>query len=252
VSGLIDQHRDRHSEPHHDPDGPLHITVIAKTPVPGRVKTRLCPPCTPDEAAEIAAAALADTFEAVDRAAAQWSDTGGEPPVRRVILLDGPPAAWFPSHFDIVAQCDGDLGTRLAHGFDTLGSGIIVAMDSPYAAVHAVAALASLAGGRDAIGPTDDGGYWGIALRASPRAVLDSIFDGVPMSTPSTRRDQMMRLSELGRSFDVLASGRDIDTFDDVVDLADSDSVGRTATVARRLVDAVTLRHRDVDLDVPQ
>ena len=42
-----------------------HVLVMAKAPVPGRVKTRLCPPLTPDEAAEIAAAALADTLAAV-------------------------------------------------------------------------------------------------------------------------------------------------------------------------------------------
>ena len=41
------------------------MLVLAKTPVPGRVKTRLCPPCTPEQAAAVAAAALADTLDAV-------------------------------------------------------------------------------------------------------------------------------------------------------------------------------------------
>ena len=40
------------------------LIVIAKAPVPGQVKTRLCPPCTPEQAAQIAAAALSDTLAA--------------------------------------------------------------------------------------------------------------------------------------------------------------------------------------------
>jgi uncharacterized protein len=220
----------------------VHITVIAKTPVPGKVKTRLCPPCSAEQAAELAAAALADTFDAIDRAATQWSASGAPGPkraVRRVILLDGPPADWFPAHFDIVAQCDGDLGTRLAHGFDALGTGIIVAMDSPLTAIHAAAGLAALTQDRDAIGLTDDGGYWGIALRHSPRAELDAVFSGIEMSTDHTGADQINRLDELGRPVDLLPSGRDIDTFEDVVALANSDSLGRTVSLARRLVAAV-------------
>ncbi|MYV71339.1 glycosyltransferase, partial [Streptomyces sp. SID2131] len=37
------------------------LLVIAKQPLPGRVKTRLTPPFTPEEAASLAEAALADT-----------------------------------------------------------------------------------------------------------------------------------------------------------------------------------------------
>ena len=40
------------------------LIVLAKSPVPGRVKTRLCPPATPRQAADLAAAALADTLVA--------------------------------------------------------------------------------------------------------------------------------------------------------------------------------------------
>jgi glycosyltransferase A (GT-A) superfamily protein (DUF2064 family) len=41
------------------------LLVIAKAPVPGRVKTRLCPPCRTEEAAQLAEAALVDTLAAV-------------------------------------------------------------------------------------------------------------------------------------------------------------------------------------------
>jgi uncharacterized protein len=55
------------------------VLVLAKEPVPGRVKTRLCPPCTAAQAAQLAEAALADTLEAVARC-----DAG-----RRLLALDG-------------------------------------------------------------------------------------------------------------------------------------------------------------------
>lgn len=57
----------------------IQLLVIAKAPVPGRVKTRLCPPCTPAEAAQIAAAALADTLKAAL----------ATPAIRHTLVLDG-------------------------------------------------------------------------------------------------------------------------------------------------------------------
>jgi len=81
----------------------MHVTVIAKSPVPGRVKTRLCPPCTIQQAADVAAAALADTLDAIDEAVATM-------PVRRVLLLDGAPPAWVPKGYEIVEQSEGGLG----------------------------------------------------------------------------------------------------------------------------------------------
>ena len=63
------------------------IMVIAKEPVPGRVKTRLTPPYTPAEAAELAEAALADTLAAVASAGV----------TRRVLALAGTPGRWLPA-----------------------------------------------------------------------------------------------------------------------------------------------------------
>src|SRR5215475_12006380 len=71
--------------------------VIAKEPVPGRVKTRLTPPFTPAEAALLAEAALADTLAAVAAA----------PVSRHVLALDGVPGDWLPAGFDVIPQCGG-------------------------------------------------------------------------------------------------------------------------------------------------
>jgi glycosyltransferase A (GT-A) superfamily protein (DUF2064 family) len=98
----------------------MHLTIIAKTPEPGRVKTRLCPPCTAKQAAEIAAAALADTVDAIDA-------TVGVSPwvglVRRVLLLDGRADEWIPDGYDVVTQRGDGLAERLANGFADLGPG---------------------------------------------------------------------------------------------------------------------------------
>lgn len=71
--------------PQSPPPG-LALLVIAKQPVPGRVKTRLVPPCTHEQAAALAEAALTDTLHTVLKV----------PATRRVLVLDGEPGPWLP------------------------------------------------------------------------------------------------------------------------------------------------------------
>src|SRR5439155_2999148 len=70
------------------------IMVLAKAPVPGRTKTRLCPPCTWEEAAWLAQVALLQTLGAVARTRASG----------RVLVLDGAPGPWLPPGLDVVGQ----------------------------------------------------------------------------------------------------------------------------------------------------
>src|SRR5262245_7164165 len=98
------------------------IIVIAKSPVAGRVKTRLCPPCSPAEAAIIAAAALADTLETV----------AATPARARVLALDGAPGRWIPDGFVVVPQLGRGLDERLANAFAAVtGPAVLVGMDTP-------------------------------------------------------------------------------------------------------------------------
>ena len=69
------------------------MAVLAKAPVPGRVKTRLCPPLTPAQAAELARAALLDTIEACSASAAR----------EVVVILDGSPRPWMPAGIRVIA-----------------------------------------------------------------------------------------------------------------------------------------------------
>jgi glycosyltransferase A (GT-A) superfamily protein (DUF2064 family) len=98
------------------------LAVIAKAPVAGRVKTRLCPPCTPVEAAALAEAAIADTLAAVRATHA----------ARRVLILDGEPGAWVGDGIDVIPQRGAGLDERLAGAFEDIGEPtFLVGMDTP-------------------------------------------------------------------------------------------------------------------------
>jgi rSAM/selenodomain-associated transferase 1 len=180
------------------------LVVIAKAPVPGRVKTRLCPPCTPAEAAALAAAALADTLAAVVRA---------ERAARRVLVLDGAPGPWLPRGFEILPQHGDGLAGRLAAAFaDVGGPAFLIGMDTPQVTPPLLdAGLAALDRADAVLGAALDGGYWGIGLRRpDPRAFRD-----VPMSVSSTAAVQRMRLAGLGLRTAALPPLRDVDTIAD-------------------------------------
>ena len=194
------------------------LLVIAKAPVPGRVKTRLTPPCTPEQAARIAAAAIADTLAAV---AAVQRDA------RRIVVLDGEPGPWIPDGFDVIAQRGAGLAERLAAAFaDAGGPAFLVGMDTPQVTPELLAAgLDAMRDGDAAFGAALDGGYWGIGLR-EPDA---RVFEDVPMSEDNTGAVQRARLAILGLQTAVLPPLRDIDTIEDARAVAREAPDGRLA-----------------------
>jgi len=207
----------------------MHLTVIAKAPVAGRVKTRLCPPCTPRQAADIAEAALADTLDAI---VAQVAGSD----IRPVLLIDGEPSAFVPDGFEVVAQRGDGLEQRLRNGFSDLGPGIIVGMDTPGAVAGLGAAWGQLARGVDVLGLAIDGGYWVIGLSSIEADFLSAVFDDVPMSTSQTGVHQLRRLHQLGRRVHMLASTRDLDTVDDLLAVARAQRGGRLGEVLATVV----------------
>jgi uncharacterized protein len=192
------------------------LLVIAKEPVPGRVKTRLSPPCTPAQAASLARAALEDTLTA---ALAVQRDA------RRVLVLDGQPGAWIPDGFEVIPQRGDGLAERLAAAFDDAGApAFLVGMDTPQVTPELLETGLDAVLADDAVfGAALDGGYWGIGLReADARA-----FDGVPMSEDNTGAVQRARLAILGLRTAILPPLRDIDT------IADARAVAREAPDGR-------------------
>lgn len=207
----------------------MHVTVIAKAPVPGQVKTRLSPPCTPEQAAQVAAAALADTLAAVEEVALASG-------ARRVLLLEGEPQEWMPVAFDVVAQRGGGLEERLRNGFLDLGPGVIIGMETPQVAAALADAVAAARQGVDSIGLATDGGYWMIGLCADSVNMAHALFDGVPMSRTHTGLAQLRRMHACGRRVHLLPSARDLDTIEDLEAVADSGRPGALAIVAARVL----------------
>jgi len=191
------------------------LAVLCKAPVAGLVKTRLSPPCSPQEAAALADAALRDTFDAV-RAA---------PAARRVAVVDGEPGDWIGDGIEFAFQRGDALDERLAAALEDLAdAALVIGMDTPQVTPGRLAAgLRAVAGRGAALGPARDGGYWAIGLaKPDPRAVR-----GIPMSSPRTASAQRARLAELG------LSPVELETLADVDDIASAREVAATAPHTR-------------------
>ncbi|MFJ8629380.1 DUF2064 domain-containing protein [Streptomyces sp. NPDC093568] len=197
------------------------LLVIAKEPRPGRVKTRLTPPFTPEEGAVLAEAALADTLDAVARTPAR----------RRVLVLDGRPGPWLPPGFDVVPQCAGGLDERLADAFAGCdGPALLIGMDTPQVTPELL--TVDWAECDAYFGPAEDGGFWALGLAEPDPALLR----GVPMSVPHTGAVQRARLA--GLRVRELPRLRDVDTAYDAELVAEAAPGGRFASALTRLAPA--------------
>lgn len=199
--------------------------VLAKAPVAGRVKTRLCPPCTPEEAAAVALGAIEDTLAVM----------GSVPATRHLLVLDGAPGSWIPEIWDVVPQSEGGLDRRLGAAFaEADGPAVLVGMDTPQldAAVVTAAGRAVAEDSSGAVlGMARDGGFWIVALPdGGPHD-----FQGVPMSADDTGARQIERLSERGRRVELVTELTDVDHWDEAKQVAAVAPFGRFAAVVERV-----------------
>jgi rSAM/selenodomain-associated transferase 1 len=207
------------------------LLVIAKAPVPGRVKTRLCPPCTHRQAADIAAAALTDTL-----VAATAADTG-----RRTIVLCGQYDS--PPGWDQVPQRGDGLAERLANGFaDTAQPGtasVLIGMDTPQVTAQLLGTVAAGLAHADAVlGPAADGGWWTLALRDPWHA---DALRAVPMSTSDTCAATLAALHARGLRVRLTVPLRDVDTAQDAWEVAQACPDGAFAAAVRRHIPVVVV-----------
>ncbi|QQQ77051.1 DUF2064 domain-containing protein [Saccharothrix sp. 6-C] len=175
----------------------VSLLVVAKAPVPGLAKTRLCPPATPAEAADIAAAALLDTLDAVL----------GTPRVRPVVALTGSLGDARRSaeiravlrRCTVVAQRGRSFADRLAnahadahraHGLPVFQIG----MDTPQLTPALLAESVDRLAAHDAVlGPAADGGWWALGLHDPAVAAA---LRTVPMSRSDTGASTLRALGD--------------------------------------------------------
>jgi uncharacterized protein len=197
---------------------PTCLLLVAKAPVPGLAKTRLCPPASLGQAAEIAAAALLDTLDAVL----------GTPHVLPVVALTGELALArraselrrLLAHTEVIGQRGDGLAARLAAAHADAGTRhpglpvLQIGMDTPQLTPDLLgAAMDQLANGSEAVlGPAADGGWWALGLREPCHA---AVLREVPMSRPDTEAHTRDALRRRGLRVDALPALSDVDTMKD-------------------------------------
>ncbi|GAC1368286.1 MAG: DUF2064 domain-containing protein [Pseudarthrobacter sp.] len=217
----------------------LTIAVIAKECIPGKAKTRLTPPLTPEQAAALAQISLSQTLQRVRSL----------PATRRLLVFDGTPHSRDAAGFDVVAQSSGRLDERLAAICSHVtGPLLILGMDTPQLSRAPLAGMLadwSVPTPRHDgwIGPASDGGFWALALHQPDGALIQ----GVKMSTPQTGAHQAARITDAGLAVGLLPMLRDVDHFADAVS-ASRDCPG---TPFARAVDRLTLGLSGPGVQVP-
>lgn len=187
------------------------VLVLAKAPVPGQVKTRLCPPATPGEAARIAAASLLDTLDTtrgrctVVALVGSLADAERRAEVRAAL-----------AHCRVVPQRGATFAARLvaAHA-DAGGNGPVIqlGMDTPQLDEALLDEAGRALGSCDAVlGPARDGGWWALGVH-DPRHAR--VLAGVPMSTPDTGALTLRALHAAGLRVTLLPELSDVDTMED-------------------------------------
>jgi rSAM/selenodomain-associated transferase 1 len=191
------------------------LIVVSKRPEAGKTKTRLSPPLTGQQAAELYHCFLLDTLDLMLEAA-----------IARPVLAYTPDEALpffrelVPPGFDLVPQVGADLGARLYNVLSCYlqgdyGQAVVMDSDSP---TLPVAVLKQAFRELDdpavdvVLGPCEDGGYYLIGLKA-PCA---SLFRDIPMSTPQVTAETLSRAREEGLRVVQLPTWYDVDVYADL------------------------------------
>ncbi|MGH3810796.1 MAG: TIGR04282 family arsenosugar biosynthesis glycosyltransferase [Pseudonocardiaceae bacterium] len=209
------------------------LLVLAKAPVPGEVKTRLCPPATPVQAARIAAAAFRDTLDAVLAV----------PDVIPVVALTGDlaravDAAELTEQLratTVLPQRGTTLGQRIAAAYaDTaavVGARPVlqIGMDTPQVDAKLLSHCLDLLDGdgvQATLGSAADGGWWVLGVR---RPELAELIVDVPTSRSDTGARTRAALRASGCRVVELPELSDVDTWDDATAVAAVAPDGRFA-----------------------
>ncbi len=208
------------------------LVVFAKQPAPGQVKTRLCPPFSPEQAARFYACMLEDVLESTLAASAALG--------LEAVLAVAPPeaAATLPAPAGLrrEPQRGADLGARMEHAFAReLAAGhcpvLLRGSDSPTLGLATLsAALDALERSDLVLCPDRDGGYNLVGLRRAAPGLFSH-----PMSTASVLGDTLARAAASGLVHALLPAGFDLDTAADLALLAEARRAGAAGGCPRTL-----------------
>jgi rSAM/selenodomain-associated transferase 1 len=193
------------------------LLTVAKRPAPGRTKTRLTPPLSPQQAMILYEGFLRDTLDLMRRVPAVQRGIAYLPASEEDYFRDLAP------DFELILQNGSDLGARLDHVLTHyLGCGykqvVVMDSDSPTLPLECLTgAFEALAGGADVVlGPCDDGGYYLIGLKRPASRLLRE----VRMSTPNVTADTLALAHEEGLRVELLPEWYDVDDAAELARLA--------------------------------
>lgn len=216
------------------------LIIFCKAPRPGTVKTRMQPELTPEQSRELYMAMVEDLT-------ATFSDADTFDLLIHYWPTDARPEmeGWLGTDKRYTPQHEGNLGTKMHLAFtDVLNGGYekvaIIGSDLPSLNENDIESAYQLLDTHDAVfGPTDDGGYYLVALK-NAQPVL---FESVEWSTPAVFEQTLANARRANLSIGQLNEKRDIDNFLEVQRLWKSISKNgngntpRTAAVLRRYFD---------------
>jgi uncharacterized protein len=219
------------------------LIIFAKEPAPGQVKTRLCPPLSPQAAARLYGQFLEDVLEEMGKLSGIEVALAYSPPSARAffqqLAATGRP---------LTPQAGEDLGERLRQAFDwgfAQGAGTVLIRNSdspdlPGFVVMEAAEVLDRGGAQLVLGPCPDGGYYLVGLR-SPQPEL---FHHITWSGPAVLAGTLAQAGRLGLSVHLLPSWPDIDTFEDVLAFVKSPKTSpapgwRSYNLARNLLTTI-------------
>jgi rSAM/selenodomain-associated transferase 1 len=194
--------------------GRIAVTIMAKAPRAGEVKTRLCPPFTSNEAAELYRCFLFDKIEQVRGLTAASPAISYTPLEGKTYFEESAPG------FALIPQHGADLGARLAHSFDQLfakgfTAAIAIDSDTPTLPTHFLEQALDLIATPTidlVLGPSDDGGYYLIGLRQ----VYRELFEEMAWSTAQVMPETIRRAEARGLKVATLPLWFDVDTAEDL------------------------------------
>ena len=190
------------------------LIIFAKAPIPGEVKTRLCPPLDEEEAASLHGSLVLDAIERTKGLQGISLYVAGTPDIEHPFfkVMEGRYGA------RLLLQRGPDLGARMKQAMqDAFDQGpkdvLLTGTDLPtLPRAHLVEALTLIKNHDVVLGPTTDGGYYLIGLRK----MVPGLFDGIAWSMASVFGETKKKIEAAGLSLGLLPECRDVDTLDDL------------------------------------